>query len=84
MQTRLMGHYNGKWPINLVYVLKPLITVVTVPDETSFVLSLIVSLVVLEWHLSWVIFLNLYFYCSLWPVTSIIITLSGIVAHFTG
>ena len=24
MQTRLMGQYNGKWPISLVYELKPL------------------------------------------------------------
>ena len=27
-QTRLMGQYNGKWPLSLVYVLKPLITVI--------------------------------------------------------
>ena len=28
VQTRLMGHYNGKWPFSLVYVLKPLITAI--------------------------------------------------------
>ena len=28
VQTRLMGQYNGKWPISLVYVLKPLITAI--------------------------------------------------------
>ena len=26
MQTRPMGQYNGKWPISLIYMLKPLIT----------------------------------------------------------
>ena len=26
MQTRLMGQYNGKWPVSLVFVSKPLIT----------------------------------------------------------
>ena len=25
-KTRPMGQYNGKWPLSLVYVLKPLIT----------------------------------------------------------
>ena len=29
MQTRLMGQYIGKWPISLIYVLKPLITAIT-------------------------------------------------------
>ena len=29
MQTRLKAQYNGKWPINLVCVSKPLITVIT-------------------------------------------------------
>ena len=29
IQTRLMGQYNGKWPISLVYMSKPLITVIT-------------------------------------------------------
>ena len=28
IQTRLMGQYNGKWPISLVYMSKPLITVI--------------------------------------------------------
>jgi len=28
VQTRLMGQYNGKCPISLVYVLKPLITAI--------------------------------------------------------
>ena len=28
IQTRLMGQYNGKWPISLVYKSKPLITVI--------------------------------------------------------
>ena len=28
VQTRLMGQYNGKWPISVVYVLKPLITAI--------------------------------------------------------
>ena len=29
IQTRLMGQYNGKWPISLVYMSKPLMTVIT-------------------------------------------------------
>ena len=29
MQTRLRGQYNGKWPISLVCVSKPLVTVIT-------------------------------------------------------
>ena len=29
IQTRLMGQYNGKWPVSLVYMSKPLITVIT-------------------------------------------------------
>ena len=29
IQTRLMGQYNAKWPISLVYMWKPLITVIT-------------------------------------------------------
>ena len=28
VQTRLKGQYNGKWPFSLVYVLKPLITLI--------------------------------------------------------
>ena len=29
MHTRLRGQYNGKWPIRLVYVSRPLVTVIT-------------------------------------------------------
>ena len=29
IQTRLVGQYNGKWPISLVYMSKPLVTVIT-------------------------------------------------------
>ena len=29
MQTRLRGQYNGKWPISLVCVSRPLVTVIT-------------------------------------------------------
>ena len=29
MQTRLRGRYNGKWPISLVCVSRPLVTVIT-------------------------------------------------------
>ena len=37
IQTRLMGQYNGKWPISLVYMSKPLITVIAAIEA-------------LEWH----------------------------------
>ena len=32
MQTRLRGQYNGKWPISLVCVSRPLVTVITAID----------------------------------------------------
>ena len=36
MQTRLRGQYNGKWPISLVCVSRPLVTVIAaiVPTDT--------------------------------------------------
>ena len=38
MQTRLMAQYNGIWPISLVYMSKPLITVTTAfPNSPSTV-----------------------------------------------
>ena len=36
MQTRLRGQYNGKWPISLVCVSRPLVTLITAID-TDFV-----------------------------------------------
>ena len=44
MQTRLRGQYNGKWPISLVRVSRPLITVITairVSEESTKGLSLL-------------------------------------------
>ena len=32
MQTRLRGQYNGKWPISLVCVSRPLVTVIAAID----------------------------------------------------
>ena len=37
IQTRLRGQYNGKWPISLVCVSKPLITVITAIELKAFV-----------------------------------------------
>ena len=36
MKTRLRGQYNGKWPISLVWVSRPLVTVITAIDISSF------------------------------------------------
>ena len=36
MQTSLTGQYNGKWAISLVYVSKPLITIITATDTPVF------------------------------------------------
>ena len=42
IQTRLMGQYNGNWPISLVYTTKPLITVITaISRHTLEVLALV-------------------------------------------
>ena len=35
MQTRLRGQYNGKWPISLVCVSRPLVTVITAIKNRS-------------------------------------------------
>ena len=37
IQTRLTGQYNGKWPISLVCVSKPLITFITAIELKPFV-----------------------------------------------
>ena len=36
VKTRLMGQYNGKWPLSLVYVLKPLITAIRAIGRQQF------------------------------------------------
>ena len=43
IQTRLMGQYNGKWPISLVYMSKPLITVITA-------IALVECWIIWMWH----------------------------------
>ena len=40
IQTRLMGQYNGKWPISLVYMSKPLITVITAIDSVFCIVQI--------------------------------------------
>ena len=35
MQTRLRGQYNGKWPISLACVSRPLVTVITAIGSKS-------------------------------------------------
>ena len=66
MQMRLMGQYEGKWPISLVCVSKPLITVTAIDNHcvnshTEHLLS----------HISWN---SLYLFISLYePAISLII-----------
>jgi len=52
VQTRLMGQCNGKWPISLLYVLKPLITAIRAVAEN---LKLIAAPCATS---KWAIFLN--------------------------
>ena len=37
MQTRLRGQYNGKWPISLACVSRPLVTVITAIDKYEII-----------------------------------------------
>ena len=41
IQTRLRGQYNGKWPISLVCVSKPLITFITAIELKPFVVVVV-------------------------------------------
>ena len=55
MQTRLRGQYNGKWPISLVCVSRPLVTIITAIEEglTPETSSLGLTVIVWPYQIVW-------------------------------
>ena len=55
MQTRLRAQYNGKWPISLVCVSRPLVTVITAIEEglTPETSSLGLTVIIWPYQIVW-------------------------------